>query len=190
MDSTDAPNNPQTDIRTVIQQVIREFVTTEQQRSEPAYKAELVEERRRRETLEKRINELAEENSKSRHMALEADKNVAVRSELQRMGVSKIDLAYKAIRDDIQRTEDGRLVARNLNGELPVADYLQQFIQDNPELLPARITGGAGVGTGHKAPSAPSTTIELEKIRPGMSNEDLERARQDIAKVALQTLRG
>ena len=190
MDSKEVPNSAQPDIRNVIQEVIREFVTTEQQRNEPAYKAELVEERRRRETLEKRINELAEENRQSRHMALEADKNAAVRSELQRMGVSKIDLAYKAIRDDIQRTEDGRLVAKNLNGELPVADYLQQFIQDNPELLPARITGGSGAGTGQKAPNAPAATLELEKIRPGMSKEDLERARQDIARVALQAVRG
>ena len=190
MDSTEVPNNPQPDVRTVIQEVIREFVSTEHQRSEPAYKAELLEERRRRETLEKRINEMAEENRKSRHMALEADKNSAVRSELQKLGVSKIDLAYRAIKDDIQRTEDGRLVARGNQGDQPVTDYLQQFIQDNPELMPARITGGSGAGTGHKAPSAPSTTLELEKIRPGMSAEDLERARQDIARVALQTMRG
>ena len=190
MESTEAPENPHTEIRTVIQEVIREFVTTEQQRSEPAYKTELLEERRRRETLEKRINELAEENRRSRQMALEADKNAAVRSELQKLGVSKIDLAYKAIKDDIQRTDDGRLVAKNLHGELPVTDYLQQFIQENPELLPARITGGSGAGSGHKAPSSPATTLELEKIRPGMSNEDLERARQDIARVALQAVRG
>ena len=30
----------------------------------------------------------------------------------------------------------------------------------------------------------------MEKIRPGMSAEDMERARQEIARVASQTLRG
>ena len=190
MDTNSKQDVPALDIRSVIQDVIREFVSTEQQQSEPAYKAELVDERRRRESLEKRINELAEENKKSRAMAEEAEKNSTVRSELQRLGVSKLDLAYKAIKDDIQKTDDGRLVAKNHQGEFPVRDFLQQFLHENPELLPARIVGGSGAGTGHKAPSMGAATLELEKIRPGMSSEDLERARQDIARVALQTIRG
>ncbi len=190
MEANNKQDAPAVDMRTVIQDVIREFVKSEQQQSEPAYKAELLDERRRRETLEKRLNELAEENKKSRAMAEEAEKNSTVRSELQRLGVSKLDLAYKAIKDDIQKTEDGRLVAKNHQGEFPVRDYLQQFLNDNPELLPARIVGGSGSGTGQKAPSAPAGTMELERIKPGMSAEDLERARQDIARVALQTIRG
>ena len=36
-----------------------------------------------------------------------------MRAELQRLGVSKIDLAFKAVQDGIVRTEDGRLVARS-----------------------------------------------------------------------------
>src|SRR6187402_2971879 len=113
--NNEAPKSP--DIRALIQDAIREFVSQEKTKSEPAYKAELEEERRRRESLERRMNELVEENRRSRAMAEEADRNSSIRTELQRLGVSKVDLAYKAVKDDIQRTEDGRLVAKTDNGE-------------------------------------------------------------------------
>ena len=89
-----------------------------------AYKAELQEERRRREQLEKRMNEMAEENKRSRAMADEAQRSSSIRAELQRLGVTKVDLAYKAVQDGIVRTEDGRLVARAENGEQTAAEYL------------------------------------------------------------------
>ena len=44
-------------------------------RREPAYKTELQEERRRREQLEKRVNELVEENKRSRAVADEAQRS-------------------------------------------------------------------------------------------------------------------
>ena len=117
----------------------------DQAKSEPAYKAELQEERRRREQLERRVNELVEENQRSRQMAEEArDASSAIRSELQRLGVAKVDLAFKAVQDDIVRTEDGRLVARGESGELAVKEYLAAFVSENPEFLPARIPGGTG----------------------------------------------
>ena len=89
-------------------------------RREPAYKTELQEERRRREQLEKRVNELVEENKRSRAVADEAQRSTNIRTELQKLGVTKVDLAYKAVQDEIVRTEDGRLVARGENGEQPV----------------------------------------------------------------------
>ena len=58
--NNEAPKSP--DIRALIQDAIREFVSQETAKSEPAYKAELEEERRRRESLERRMNELVEEN--------------------------------------------------------------------------------------------------------------------------------
>ena len=190
MDGSDKNNQPAVDVRMLIQDAIKEFVTAEQQRSEPAYRAELVDERKRRESLEKRMNELVEENRRSRSMAEEADKNSTVRSELHRLGVLKIDLAYRAVKDDIQRTDDGRLVARNTGGDQEVKDFLQQFVNENPELLPARIVGGSGAGGGQKLASQASSSFDMDKIKPGMSAEDLDRARQEIARVALQTMRG
>jgi hypothetical protein len=181
------PEGPE--LRSLIRGVIEEFVHAEQVKAEPAYKAELLDERRRREDLEKRVNDLVQENHRSRQMADEAERNSSIRAELQRLGVAKVDLAYRAVKDDVHRRDDGQLMAREGSAEVPLRDYLKQFVQDNPELLPARITGGSGMGTGSKAgPSAGS--IGLDKIRPGMSPEDLEKVRQEISRVASQTLRG
>lgn len=179
--------NKGVDFRNLIQEAVREFVNLEQSKSEPAYKAELEDERRRREALERRMNELVEENRKSRQLAEEAERSSSIRSELQRLGVQKIDLAFRAVKDDIQRTEDGRLVGRTREGEVTVKDYLTNFVNENPELLPARIPGGSGASTSSKAPSsAPLGSFDIDKIRPGMPKDELERARQEISRIAQQ----
>lgn len=180
---TEAPKSP--DIRALIQDAIREFVSQETAKSEPAYKAELEDERRRRETLERRMNELVEENRRSRQIAEEAERNSAIRSELQRLGVNKVDLAYKAVKDDIQRSEDGRLIAKTGQGELGLKEFLTHFVSENPELLPARMVGGSGAQANQRS-STFSSAFDLDKIRPGMPKEELERARQEIARVASQ----
>jgi hypothetical protein len=173
------------DIRSLIQDAIREFVSQETAKSEPAYKAELEEERRRRETLERRMNELVEENRRSRLIAEESDRNSSIRTELQRLGVSKVDLAFKAVKDDISRTEDGRLIAKTPDGELGIKEYLTHFVSENPELLPARMVGGSGA-SGNQRAGTFSSSFDLDKIRPGMPKDELERARQEIARVAQQ----
>jgi hypothetical protein len=177
------------ELRSLIKGVIEEFVHAEQVKAEPAYKAELLDERRRREDLEKRVNDLVQENVRSRQVADEAERSSSIRAELQRLGVAKVDLAYRAVRDDIQRREDGQLIARSGPGELGLRDYLAQFVQENPELLPARITGGSGMGSGPKAASN-AGAFDLDRIRPGMSPEELEKVRQEVSRVASQALRG
>lgn len=176
------------DVRGMIRNVIEEFLTTERHKAEPAYKAELVEERRRREQLERQVNQLVDENQKAKKFAEESDRNSQIRSELQRLGVTKVDLAHKAVRDDIQRTPEGSLVARTAEGELTVKDYLTKFVQENPEFLPARIAGGSGMTTPPR--NSVGGGIELESIRPGMSPDELQRVREQIAQVALQTWKG
>ena len=99
------------------------------------------EERKRRESLEQRVNELVAENQRARAAAEEAERSAAIRAELQRLGVAKIDLAYRAVKDDIYRSEDGRLVAQD---GAEMREYLAQFVGENPELLPARLAGGVG----------------------------------------------
>jgi len=67
-------------------------------------------------------------------------------------------------------------------------DYLRERCCENPEFLPARIAGGTGMtGTQRSAPQ--TSGIDLDKISPSMSKEDLERVRQEILRVATQTLR-
>jgi hypothetical protein len=178
------------DIQGIVRQAVQEFVTSEHARSEPAYKVELEEERKRREQLERRVNELVEENKRSRKQADEAERSSAVRAELQRLGVAKIDLAFKAVQDGIVRTEDGRLLARTEAGETPIKDYLAAFVTENPEFLPARIAGGTGMTATLKAPGGGRESVDLERIRPGMSADEMQRVRDEIVRVASQTLRG
>jgi hypothetical protein len=181
---------PASDVREIVRQAIHEFVQAEQQKSEPAYRAELLEERKRRESLEGRLNLLVEENRKSRALAEEADRNSQIRSELQRIGITKIDLAFRAIKDEIMRTEDGRLQAKGPEGK-SLQEYLSAFVQENPELLPARIAGGSGAQAPAKSSAqGPHGGVEIDKIKPGMSKEDHERVRQEIARLTSQALRG
>ncbi len=179
-------------VQTIVQQAVDEYMRQDVARREPAYKTELHEERRRREQLEKRVNELVEENKRSRAVADEAQRSTSIRTELQKLGVAKVDLAYKAVQDGIVRTDDGRLVARSENGEQPVTDFLAGFVQDNPEFLPARIAGGTGMtGTQKAAPQPATGGVDLDRISPSMSKEELDRVRQEILRVVqTQTPRG
>jgi hypothetical protein len=174
------------DMRSTVRNAIQDFFNLEQRRTEPAYKAELLEERKRREQLEHRLNELVEENRRSRQQAEELERSSTVRAELQRLGVAKVDLAYRALREDIKRTDDGRLVARTEQGEQGLREYIAGFVADNPELLPARIPGGSGAGP--TIGGAPAGSIDLDKIRPGMSAEESDRIRQEISRLASQAI--
>jgi hypothetical protein len=165
------------DIRAIVQSVMQEFLGGQ---------GELLEERRKRESLEQRVNELVTENQKARTAAEAADRSSAIKAELQKLGVAKVDLAYKAVKDDVYRSEDGRLMAQ---GGADIREYLTQFVNENPELLPARLSGGSGASAGQRGVPSGSG-IDLDMIRPGMSAEDRERVRQEIARVASQTLRG
>src|SRR5512141_974608 len=98
----------QDQLKGMVRQVIEEYLTVDRQRSEPAYKTELVEERKRRESLEKRVNELVEENHRSRKMAEEADRHAQIRGELMKLGVGKVELAFKVVKDEVRRTDDGQ----------------------------------------------------------------------------------
>src|SRR5580704_15422117 len=59
-------------LRSIVRGVIEEFVQAEQAKAEPAYKAELLDEKKRREHLERRVDELIQENRRSRELAEEA----------------------------------------------------------------------------------------------------------------------
>lgn len=175
-------------LKTVIRDVIQEFVSAEHAQAEPAYKTELVEERQRREQLERRVNELVRENDLSRQKAEEAERTSAIRDELQRLGVTKVDLGFRAVKDDVYRAEDGRLVARDDQGEVPLQEYLASFTRDNPELLPARIPGGSGAGAqGNAGPAGGG--VDLDRIKPGMDPEELARVRREVAQAVSGSFR-
>ena len=87
----DTPPSAATDVTSIVRQALEEFSQREQSRNEPAYKAELLEERRRREQLERRLNELVEENRRSKLIAEEAQSSSAIRAELQSWWDSQVD---------------------------------------------------------------------------------------------------
>ena len=185
--SRDASQSGALDVREVVREAISEFIRSEQHKAEPAYKAELQEERKRRESLETKLNQLVEENRRARSAAEEADRHSQIRTELQRMGIAKLDLAFRAVKDDIVRHEDGRLHARGAEAK-SLQDYIAEFVQENPELLPARIAGGSGAQNPTRNNGGESAGVSLDSIRPGMSKEEMERVRQHIAKLAGRAL--
>ena len=94
-----------------------------------------------------------------------------------------------AVKEDVARTTDGRIVARSNDGELGLRDYLARFVNENPELLPARMAGGSGMETVAR-PAISGGAVDLDKLHPGMAPDELQRARQEIARLASQTLKG
>jgi len=189
MEELKGDNQGELDINGVVQRAIAEYVRQDSGRREPVLKAELQEERRKREALEKRLNQMAEESRKSRALAEQAERSNKIRSELQSLGVVKLDLAFRAVQEDIHRTEDGRLVARTDGGEVGLHEYLSTFVNENPEFLPARIAGGSGIVSAPRATPRPSS-IDIDQISPSMSPEEKERVRQEILRVAGPQLRG
>jgi hypothetical protein len=175
------------DLPSVVRTVIQEFMDAQRVKSEPAFKAELMEERRRREQLETRMNQLAEEAKRQRERAEEMDRNSFIRAELHKLGVTKIDLAFKAVKDDLVRNEEGTLVAKGPEGEISAKEFLITFVSENPELLPARMSGGSGTA---REPRNSTTGFDLDRIKPGMEPEEMDRVRKEIARLAQQSLRG
>ena len=190
-DQTEAQKNPENEpgIRDIVRQAIEEFVKAEQRKAEPAYQTQLQDERKRRESLEGRLNQLVEENRKARAAAEESERSAQIRSELQRLGVAKVDLAFKAVKDDIVRADNGQLQAKGPDAK-SMEEYLAAFVQQNPELLPARIAGGSGAQSPLRGSAEVTPGIEIDKIKPGMNKEDLERVRKEISRLASQALRG
>ncbi|WP_051670045.1 hypothetical protein [Bryobacter aggregatus] len=186
MDSSEESNSQEptvNDLKKLVHEVFEEYHNVQTKRTEPAYKAELEEERRKRESMEKRLNELVEENRRTKVRAETMERETLIKSELQRLGVAKIDLAFKAVKDEIQRETDGTLHARSSEGPVPVPEFLRKFVDENPELLPARNLGGSGTLTsGRGSQNAPG--IDIDSIRPGMNKDDLARVRREIARVA------
>jgi hypothetical protein len=178
-------NNPDSGVQSLIRNILDEVMSSQQKQAEPAYKRELNEERSKRELLEKRLNEVINENQKTKAAAEALERESRIKAELQRHGVVKLDLAYRAVKDDVQRDSDGTLMARAAEGHVPLKDFVKLFLDDNPELLPARNTAGSGAQNPGRAKTN-SSSFDLDSIHPGMSREEMTRARQEIARIASQ----
>src|SRR5580658_8711072 len=116
------------DLSNLIEQTVAQALTQFQERQkaqsdppETMLHSELSQERKKRETLERRVNELIEEGRRAREAAEQAERYASIKSELQQLGVTKVDLAFKYVRDDVRRYGD-KLVAQTDDGLVPLHD--------------------------------------------------------------------
>lgn len=114
------------------------------------------------------------------------DRDAYVREQMRSMGVANIELALRAVRDDIVQQGDGGWTAAVGGEAMPAEQYLRSFVGENPELMPARRTPGVGV---------PARTVQLseecdlDEIRPGMDAAAMRRAREAVVRIIAQRKR-
>jgi hypothetical protein len=106
-------------------------------------------------------------------------------NELGELGIpaKRIQSAIRALDPDIKWDDTGALVS---DDGTPLKEFLQSWIKDNEHFLPPKQVGGAGASGGNR--NAPK--VDIDEIRPGMKADDLARVRAEIARVAIETMRG
>jgi hypothetical protein len=52
------------------------------------------------------------------------------------------------------------------------------------------MSGGSGTTAPAKHVQASNPSIDIDRIKPGMNPEEMEKVRQEIARVALQAMKG
>lgn len=128
--------------------------TTDGKAIDPAVNAELARLRREHDQAMKKVNEALDTSKKERDARLEMERTTAIRNVLNELPFrdqASRDLFFKAVKDDIKRTEDGELIADSANGPLPLKDYLTQTAESTgSSLLAPKTTGGAGASVGGK----------------------------------------
>src|SRR4051812_36720875 len=78
--------------------------------------------------LEKQLAELKQAAEGYRTQAEVAERSTAVRDELRKLGVTNVELGYRAVREDVVRRDDGSLVGKSAGGEVALAEYLAKFV--------------------------------------------------------------
>ena len=155
------------DIQAIVRQAVQEFVSSEQAKSEPAYKAELLEERKRREQLERRVNELVEENKRSRKMAEEAERELGGPGGVAAAGrgQDRPGVQGGAGRD---RADRGRAAGGARRSRRNAVEGVPDRVRERESGVSAGADcRGDGDDGDPKAPAAGRETVDLERIRPG-----------------------
>lgn len=142
----------------------------------------LEQERRRRLELERQVKDLSEESRALRRQAEESERRSRLRDGLKERGVRKTHLAMRLLEADVRRNSDGDLVGEWEGALVPLDDYLNRFVQENPEFLPPRIAGGSGATSGRSSELTRSG-LDLDSIRPGMGQEAAKQAWSEVARL-------
>lgn len=145
--------------------------------------------------LRKTVEQLTKSIGDERAARIETEKaaaikeqNAILRTELGKLGVAaeRVDAAMRIFGPDVKRAQDGSLVGGA--DEVPLAEWLGETMKGHQYLLPPKDVGGAGTRPG--GVHASTKPVDIDSIRPGMSADDLARARAEIARVATETMAG
>lgn len=169
-----------------VRKVISEYLRQAGEQTDSTIKSKLDDERSRREALERKISELSDENRRSRRGAEQADRFSQIQSQLRELGVQKVELAFRLLKDDVVRGDDGDLYADQNGAQVPLKEYLANFVSENPEFLPPRIAGGSGA-TGGDRSELSSGGLDLDSIHAGMSREEMAEAWKEVARLVGQS---
>lgn len=114
------------------------------------------------------------------------DRELYLKDQIRALGVRNIELAYKAVREEIEQSEDGEWIARVGSERVPATQFLRSFVSQNPELVPARLISGSGTPARSEEFR---DDCDLDQIRPGMDPVSLRRAREAVVRIIAQSKR-
>lgn len=103
---------------------------------------------------------------------------------LKHVPAERVDAAMRIFGPDVRYSDDGSIIGGD---DQPIGDFISSAIKSHEYLLPPKPVGGAGAAAGQRSGGK---TISLDSIKPGMSAEDLDAARAEVARVAQAALLG
>jgi hypothetical protein len=136
--------------------------------------------------MREELNSTRRELERVRIEKVAQGREMFLREQIRSLGVRNIELAFRAVREEIEMDGDGEWIAMVKGAKVPAVQFLKSFINQNPELIPARMISGAG---------APSRSDEfrdecdLDQIRPGMDPASMRRAREAVVRIIAQSKR-
>lgn len=139
-------------------------------------------------SLEKRLADMAAKFEASEKARQETEARAkterlsgALRTELlKHVPAERIDAALRIFGPDVRYSEDGIIVGGA--DETPLGEFIEAAVQKHEYLLPPKPVGGAGAVPGSRR----GQTVNLEDIKPGMSQEESARIREAIARAAAE----
>jgi hypothetical protein len=130
--------------------------------------------------LSQRLAQIEQEREEANTRAETSDRAATVQGALNKYQWANDDsreMALSYVGSKVQRAEDGSLVA----GDLPLAQFVEQYLGRVPNMLAPRQIGGSGASSGNGR----SKPLSMEDITPDMAPEK----RQEIMSFAVNALK-
>lgn len=143
---------------------------------DPKVIAQLENERKARERLEKQVNDLLGENKKTKEEAELKERLAEIKSAMSKFSFANEgtrDMAFEYFAGKIKRGEDGALVAPGKDGEVPYDHFIKGHLESNPNLLAAKQSGGGGATGGEPYRGS---KFDASVIKPGMTSDQRKAA--------------